>query len=282
MAAMFLVIIIDSFTGTKFSGDTQITKVRSTDLTVKELAHDLKNFVHVVSAHTNKIKGFTDDERIIRRSDLIISMCQKTSALVANFVALTKDNNIHQRQLDLSREVENCVTLLQDVLPDNVDCMVSTGRDLPLILGDTAQICRLITNLTINAVDAMPDGGEIKIETAKTTLSEDECPAHTNARPGEFVSLTVSDTGSGISKETLSRVFQPYFSTKQKRVGKGLGLASVHSIVEAHSGWVEVESIPGKGTAFKILFPATNGKRLNMFTVRESGTQRVENLNERS
>jgi signal transduction histidine kinase len=161
MAVLFLVIAIDSFSETLFDGDTQMKKTQSIDLTVGELAHDLKNFVHVVSVHTNKIRGLTDDVRIIRRSDQIMSMCKKTADLAANFVAQTKGNYIRKQQLDLSHEVKNCINLLQDVLPGNVDCLVSTDHDLPLILGDAAQIYRLIMNLAINALDAMTDGGEI-------------------------------------------------------------------------------------------------------------------------
>jgi CheY-like chemotaxis protein len=128
--------------------------------------------------------------------------------------------------------------------------------ELPLVRIDNAMFEQLMANLGLNARDAMPHGGELRISTAAVELDEAYAHAHAEARPGTFICLTVTDTGCGMDQATLNRIFEPFFTTKQMGHGAGLGLATVYAIVKQHQGWIEVSSQPERGTLFKIYLPA--------------------------
>jgi CheY-like chemotaxis protein len=120
----------------------------------------------------------------------------------------------------------------------------------------------VLVNLVVNARDAMPSGGQLQITSEHMTFEDEPDPAHPEARPGDFVCLTVRDTGSGIPAEHMPRIFEPFFTTKEVGKGTGLGLATVYGIVKQHNGWIEVSSAAGAGTAFRIYLPALKGLRL--------------------
>jgi CheY-like chemotaxis protein len=125
-----------------------------------------------------------------------------------------------------------------------------------IVNGDPVQVEQALMNLAVNAMDAMPEGGKIIIETEKVTLNEEFCKAHLGARPGQYVMLSISDTGHGMSKETLEHVFEPFYTTKEVGKGTGLGLAMVYGIVKNHEGYILCYSEPETGTTFKIYLPA--------------------------
>ena len=127
-----------------------------------------------------------------------------------------------------------------------------------MVNADAGQMEQLLMNLCVNARDAMPDGGRLRIETRNITVDEDYCRLHTGAKPGRHVLIEVSDTGTGMSKETMDRMFDPFFTTKgwDFRKGTGLGLSVAKGIVEQHGGWITCESELGKGTTFTVYFPA--------------------------
>ena len=121
-----------------------------------------------------------------------------------------------------------------------------------------------ILNLAINARDAMPDGGKITIETRHVSLDADMAGRLANVRPGEYVMLTVSDTGHGIAAENLRRVMEPFFTTKEEGKGTGLGLAICRRIVQEHHGTMEIDSTPGQGTTVRIVVPVSNGRAVDI------------------
>ncbi len=233
-------------------------KMESVELMAGGIAHDFRNFVMVISARAGKIKNLTSDKKIIRHSQQILDVCEEASNLVNNMLTLAKSNNIQKRHIDLNREVEGTIDSLKVMPAENIRCEITVDKRLPFIWGDPTQVSRLIANLTNNAKDAMPDGGIIKVMTAKKIVREVDCHAHANARTGQFATLTISDTGPGIPKNILSRIFDPFFSTKKGKDHAGFGLAIVYSIVEKHMGWIDVGSEEGKGTTFTIYFPILN------------------------
>jgi len=128
------------------------------------------------------------------------------------------------------------------------------------IKGDEGNIEQVIMNLAVNARDSMPDGGKLTIGTGNVTLDEEACKGIPEAAPGEYVCLTVADTGSGMDGETLRHIFEPFFTTKAEGKGTGLGLSVIYGIVRQHEGWIHVESTPGRGTVFRVYFPVYSGK----------------------
>jgi CheY-like chemotaxis protein len=125
-----------------------------------------------------------------------------------------------------------------------------------IISADPVQVEQALMNLAVNAMDAMPEGGKIIIETERATLDEEFCRTHLGARPGEYVLLTISDTGHGMNKEILGHVFEPFYTTKEVGKGTGLGLATVYGIIKTHEGYILCYSEPDIGTTFKIYLPA--------------------------
>ena len=148
------------------------------------------------------------------------------------------------------------VDMLRRLIGEDIDLVFQPEPGLEYVKGDAGQVEQVITNLAINARDAMPDGGELTIRTENTTVNEDYCASVPFARIGEFVCISITDTGVAIDKTVIDKIFEPFFSTKKSGEGTGLGLAVVYGIVKQHQGWITVASEPGEGTIFRIYLPA--------------------------
>ena len=151
------------------------------------------------------------------------------------------------------------VALLRRVIGEQIEVRVLTAPDLRVTLADPTQIEQVLMNLCLNARDAMPDGGQLIIETQNVEIDEEYCRVHPYARQGSYVLLAVSDTGVGMDAATTERVFEPFFTTKEVGKGTGLGLATVYGVVKQHGGFIHLYSELGKGTTFRIYLPATSG-----------------------
>ena len=146
--------------------------------------------------------------------------------------------------------------LLNRIIGADVEVNVKVGANVSAIFADPAQIEQVVMNLAVNARDAMPDGGQLAIETSNITLDESYQRQYAYARPGNYVELKVSDTGCGMDEATKARLFEPFFTTKEVGKGTGLGLSMVYGIVKQHDGYINVYSQPGQGATIKILLPA--------------------------
>jgi signal transduction histidine kinase len=233
-------------------------KMESIGLMAGGVAHDIKNFIHIIAVNTNFIKDVTGDTRIAERCRRILDVCYKASDLVTDMLTLAKNNQVRAKPVDLNEEVAKTLSLLAGTQPEEIRLEVAFSGDLPAILGNPTQICRIVTNLINNAKDAIYGEGCITITTQKVTVSEMDCQAHGNARPGEFVTLTIRETGPGIPPEFISNIFDPFFSTKNGKNNVGIGLAVVYALVRNHQGWIDVESNQAKGTRFTVFFPMKN------------------------
>jgi CheY-like chemotaxis protein len=148
--------------------------------------------------------------------------------------------------------------MLPRLLGEHIRIEIACPRDLPPIEADTGMMEQVVMNLSVNARDAMPRGGRLRIETALVVIDEDYVSRRPEARAGRFICLSVIDDGCGMSRETLNRVFEPFFTTKEVGKGTGLGLATVYGIVKQHQGWAEVSSEPGLGTTFQVYLPVSD------------------------
>jgi signal transduction histidine kinase len=157
--------------------------------------------------------------------------------------------------VDLNSVVRRLLPMLQDLAGSVVQLDVSYAEETCVVLADALQIDQILMNLCTNARDAMPEGGVVMIRTEKVTLAEPYSASHSVIKPGRYGMLTVKDTGSGMDEATSKRIFEPFFTTKEPGKGTGLGLATVFGIVQLHKGAVDVRSVAGTGTDFRIYLP---------------------------
>ncbi|MGC8604797.1 MAG: ATP-binding protein, partial [Desulfomonilaceae bacterium] len=176
--------------------------------------------------------------------------------LVGGMLLFSRNTPVRFRLANLNKIVEQFRYLLAHTIPKTIEIGLFVADDLHVINGDSTQIEQILMNLAINARDAMPDGGRLVIETKNIMLDEENCRARLGTKPGRYVLLSVTDTGTGMDPETTNRIFEPFFTTKEKGKGTGLGLSVVYGIVEQHGGAIACYSELSVGTTFKIYFPA--------------------------
>ncbi|MDQ7784210.1 MAG: PAS domain S-box protein [Desulfomonilaceae bacterium] len=221
------------------------------------VAHDFNNILQVALGYSDFILS---DEELPEpyRADLkkIHDSAKQGAELVHQLLTFSRTAEIKPRPLNLNHCISEFRKMLERTIPKMIDIQVSLDEHLPRINADKTQIDQVIMNLAVNARDAMPEGGKLIFETADIELDEEYTRTHLDAKPGRYVRLMVSDTGSGMDRDTLEHIFEPFYTTKAVGEGTGLGLAMVHGIVKNHGGHVRCYSEPGAGTIFKIYFPA--------------------------
>jgi CheY-like chemotaxis protein len=159
--------------------------------------------------------------------------------------------------LELNELVANLVKMLGRLIGDDITVQFNKRKVFSTVEADAVMLEQVLMNLSVNARDAMPKGGRLTIEIETVLVDEEQAKGNLNARAGQFVCLSVTDTGCGMGDATLKRIFEPFFTTKAIGKGTGLGLATVHGIVTQHKGWVDVKSELGKGTTFKVFLPSS-------------------------
>jgi len=193
--------------------------------------------------------------RAHRYLDDITRVSRKAATFIRTLLAYARQQQLAREPIDLNEAVADTMYLTRKLLGERVVASFRAGKTLSLIYAERSQIDQVLWNLLVNARDAMPDGGELLVETAFITLDQSFTATREWARPGDFVRLSVSDTGIGMDQETLKKIFDPFFSTKAEGQGTGLGLATVYGIVKQHNGYIDVQSESGNGTRFDIYLP---------------------------
>ncbi len=186
----------------------------------------------------------------------------RAANLVRQLLAFSRQQTLQPRVLDITDTLADLSHLLRRLIGENIELKVVHGRDLYLVKVDQGQLDQVIINLAVNARDAMPGGGVLTIQTANVVNDRPIRYGDEVMPPGEYVRIDVADTGIGIPKENLQRIFEPFFSTKEVGSGTGLGLSTVYGIVKQTGGFVLVDSEPGKGTVFAIFLPCHHGDQL--------------------
>jgi signal transduction histidine kinase len=162
--------------------------------------------------------------------------------------------------MSLNQAVAEMLSLLEKVMRKNIELETDFDPALSIVRADATQIAQVLMNLFLNARDAMPHGGRLRIETRNVSFSDDDCRLDPSFVPGRFAELVVSDTGTGMDAATRERIFEPFFTTKERGKGTGLGLATVYGIVKQHGGTLQVHSEPGHGSTFRVFLPAVAGQ----------------------
>jgi PAS domain S-box-containing protein len=224
------------------------------------IAHDFNNQLTGVLGHLDLlgVELPADDPRQ-EHVALAYRAAERCAELTSGLLAFSRRLTSYPRPVGLNATVEETVALLKRMLPATVRLSTELEPALWTALADPGQIQQVLMNLCVNARDAMPEGGALVLGTRNVALTPAEASLHPGGEAGEFVELRVSDTGSGITADTLPRIFEPFFTTKSVGSGTGLGLAMVYGIVSAHHGWVETESEAAHGATFRVLLPRALG-----------------------
>jgi PAS domain S-box-containing protein len=234
----------------------QAQKMESIGRLAGGVAHDFNNLLHVIMGFVELLRrGLPPDARLATYVDEIERAADRARNVTRQLLAFSRRQVISPAPADLHRLVTRLSAGLSRLIGEDVELRVESTEGLWLVNVDPTQIDQVLLNLAVNARDAMPGGGRLTIETTNVRLDEACLRRHATARPGDHVLLAISDTGTGMDEETLSHAFEPFFTTKEKGKGTGLGLATVHGIVEQNGGFVDVHSKPGEGTTFKIYLP---------------------------
>jgi signal transduction histidine kinase len=223
------------------------------------VAHDFNNLLGVILGCAQLLEDQTTNSPLTQRLlGQIRQATEKAATLTKQLLAYSSQQVLEPHILDLNGVVQKIEPLLRRVIGEHIDIQTKLSANLGRVKADPGQLEQVIMNLAINARDAMPNGGKLFFETADVEADEAYTQQHTGVTPGFYVMLAVSDTGVGIDSSVRERIFEPFFSTKDRGKGTGLGLATVQGIVKQSGGYIWVYSEPGMGTTFKIYLPRTN------------------------
>lgn len=220
------------------------------------VAHDFNNLLTTIMGYADMAKrSLTLGNAVSKDVNEILAAATKAAELTRQLLAFSRRQTIQPRVIDLNSVILGTDSICRRLIGEDVELVVLPQENLWHAKIDPGQIEQCILNLVVNARDAMPDGGKLQIRTANVCLQEPVCSNSDRVDPGEYVRVSVSDTGMGMSEEVLRHLFEPFFSTKDPSKGTGLGLASVYGIVHQSGGHTVVSSIEGKGSLFELYFP---------------------------
>lgn len=222
------------------------------------IAHDFNNLLTAILGYSALLSdSFPNDDPRRNDVDQIRYAANRATSLTKQLLAFSRKQILAPQTLRLGDVVRDLVPMLQRLLGETID-LKTIVADLGLIKADTSQLEQVLVNLSVNARDAMPNGGKLTIETSDARLDDAYARQHAGVNAGSFVMLTVSDSGVGMDAATQKRVFEPFFTTKPPGVGTGLGLATVHGIISQSGGHIWLYSEVGRGTTFKVYLPRTD------------------------
>lgn len=234
----------------------QAHKMEAVGLLAGGVAHDLNNLLTPILGYGEMLLG---DPSLApphhHDVEQIVTAGKKARDLVRQLMAFGRKQVLEMRAIDLNSIITDFTKLLRRTLREDIRIVLNLSTRSCHVRADRSQMEQVLMNLLVNAQDAMPQGGKLSIETDTVELDEQYTATHLGAIPGPYVVLTVGDSGCGMEKETLSRIFEPFYTTKTLGKGTGLGLATVYGIVKQHGGNITVYSEPGQGTSFRIYLP---------------------------
>ena len=242
------------------------------------VAHDFNNILSVIEMEASLLKSDGDlSAEQTKLADDISFAVQRAVALTRQLLMFSRKQTMQPRDLDLNESVKEVTNMLRRIIGEHIEMQVKLAAQPMLIHADAGMLDQVLMNLSVNARDAMPDGGRLVIETSHAEIDELIASQSALARPGSFVCLSVSDSGCGIPPENLQKIFEPFFTTKAVGKGTGLGLATVFGIVQQHKGWINVHSQVGRGTLFKVYLPRLAEKHDTKFIQKMPATRSTGN-----
>jgi PAS domain S-box-containing protein len=224
------------------------------------VAHDFNNLLMVISGYAEVVLAELGPHHLLRDKALAIQQASdRATTLTRQLLAFSRKQLLELKVVDVNAIVSDMERLLRPLIGEDVEFLTSLTNEAAHTRADAGQLEQVLMNLVVNAKDAMSGGGTLTIQTERIVVDDGHRRGATFIRPGDYVMLSVSDTGMGMDKETQSRIFEPFFTTKEKGKGTGLGLSTVYGIVKQSGGYVMVQSEEGRGTTFHIYLPRVEG-----------------------
>ncbi len=224
------------------------------------VAHDFNNLLTVVQNRAHFLRDrFPPGDEGRQEAEMILEAATRAAALTRQLLVFSRGQVLQPAVLDLNAVVNGMEAMLRRVVGERITVRVILAPSLGAVKADPSQIEQVIVNLVVNARQAMPNGGQLTLETGNIDLDEAYCRSRVDSRPGPHVMLAVTDTGVGMDAETQAHLFEPFFSTNAPEPGAGLGLAVVYGAVKQNGAFIEVFSKPGRGTSVEIFFPRAEG-----------------------
>lgn len=236
----------------------QAHKMESIGRLAGGIAHDFINSLTIIKGHTQllemKLKGLiSEDDTTV---EIIIKEIEKAKKLTRQLLDFAKKSEFHPEKLYINKIVKDTVSVMKKILKKNIDIDMKQDKKIKMIEGDKNQLNQVLTNIIINARDAMPDGGHLTIKTENINMNEKHQDKYPEIKKGDYVKISITDTGIGMTKKVKENIFEPFFTTKEHGKGSGLGLSAAYGIVKNHQGYIYCTSRRKKGTTFSIFLPA--------------------------
>jgi len=225
------------------------------------IAHDFNNILSAIMGYTEiSMLKVPEDIKLHQYLKKIMKASMRAREMVKQILAFSRKSDYECKPIQVDRIIQEALKILKSSFPSFIEIQTSIDPDVGIIDADTVQIQRVVMNLCTNAAHAMKNnGGILGVRLINIELNEEDVSIYPDIQPGSFLKLSVSDTGDGLSDDVMDRMFDPYYTTKEKGAGTGLGLSIVHGIVKAHNGFITVESVMGKGSVFNVFFPRADG-----------------------
>nr|WP_319394409.1 ATP-binding protein [uncultured Desulfobacter sp.] len=250
----------------------QVQKMESVGRLAGGVAHDFNNMLFVILGNLELVmEGINENHTDYEALSEIQTAAKRSADLTRQLLAFSRQQTISPRPLNLNTVIGDMIKMLVRLIGEYIELKWIPGEDLGQVLLDPTQVDQILVNLCVNARDAITGSGQITIETHMVSIGESECLQWPGFKPGEFVTLEVSDNGCGMDKAVQARLFEPFFTTKKTNEGTGLGLATTYGIVKQNKGFINVYSEPGNGTTFRIYFKAYKGDDSNDRPLQNTG-----------
>jgi two-component system cell cycle sensor histidine kinase/response regulator CckA len=231
-------------------------KMEAIGLLAGGVAHDFNNMLSVIMGYSDLIKSDLGQDSPLRKyTEEIRLASERAAGLTRQLLVFSRNQTVQSIVLDLNEVVKDSDNMLRRLIDENIEMVLVPEKQIGRVKADPGYIGQVLMNLVVNARDAMPYGGKLTIATSNVSLGKNHSCAHTGALPGDYVLLSISDTGTGMTEEVKARLFEAFFTTKPSGKGTGLGLATCQTIVRQSDGHIDVISEIGKGTIFQIYFP---------------------------
>lgn len=244
---------------------TQALKMEALGRMAAGVVHDLNNLLVPILGYSEMIaqECIEDDSRDHAIKE-IHNAGQDAKDIIQQLLAFCRKQPAEFKQLNINHKIRDIKKLLRKTIRENIEIEYNLASEIPSIFADNIQLDQVIINLAVNAQDAMPSGGTLRIETKASNVDEVKYRSTGGPTPGHYVAMEISDSGCGIGDNNISKIFDPFFTTKEKGGGTGLGLSTVYGIVKQHNGHITVKSAPEEGSIFRLYFPAKEGSALEI------------------